>query len=73
MEYKFVSFDVTDATFSFFTQVEWDNLIAAARKELMAESESQWAFAEHTEWETADVYELLQAMYGEEFFWEEIA
>ena len=64
MEYKFVSFDVTDATFSFFTQVEWDNLIAAARKELMAE---------HTDWETADVYDLLQAMYGEEFFWEEIA
>ena len=64
MEYKFVSFDLTDATFSFFTQVEWDNLIAAARKELMAE---------HTDWETVDVYDLLQAMYGEEFFWEEIA
>jgi len=64
MKYKFVSFDVADATFNFFTQVEWDNLIAAARKELMAE---------HTDWETADVYDLLQAMYGEEFFWEEIA
>ena len=64
MKYKFVSFDVADGTFNFFTQVEWDNLIAAARKELMAE---------HTDWETADVYDLLQAMYGEEFFWEEIA
>ena len=64
MEYKFVSCDVADGTFNFFTQVEWDNLIAAARKELMAE---------HTDWETADVYDLLQAMYGEEFFWEEIA
>ena len=64
MKYKFVSFDVADGTFNFFTQSEWDNLIAAARKELMAE---------HTDWETADVYDLLQAMYGEEFFWEEIA
>ena len=63
MEYKFVSFDVADGTFNFYTQVEWDNVIAAARKELMAQ---------HPDWETADVYELLEAMCGEEFFWEEI-
>ena len=64
MEYKFVSFDVADATFNFFTQSEWDNLLADVRKWLVWEKD--------TEWETADAYELLQAMYGEEFFWEEI-
>ena len=64
MDYKFVSFDVADGTFNFFTQVEWDNFIADIRKWI------EWE--EHTEWETADAYELLQAMYGEEFFWEEI-
>ena len=64
MEYKFVSFDVADGTFNFFTQSEWDNLLAEARKWLTWEND--------TEWETVDAYELLQAMYGEEFFWEEI-
>lgn len=63
MEYKFVSFDLADGSFNFYTQVEWDNVIAAARKELMAQ---------HPDWEKADVYELLEAMCGEEFFWEEI-
>ena len=65
MDYKFVSFDVADGTFNFFTQSEWENFIADIR---------EWiAWEEHTEWETADVSELLEAMYGEEFFWEEIA
>jgi len=64
MKYKFVSFDVADGTFNFFTQSEWDNLLAEARKWLTWEND--------TEWETVDAYELLQAMYGEEFFWEEI-
>ena len=64
MEYKFVSFDVVNGTFNFYTQVRWDNLLADVRQWLVWEKD--------TEWETADAYELLQAMYGEEFFWEEI-
>ena len=66
MEYKFVSFDVVNGTFNFYTQVGWDNFLAGVRKWL------GWVSPCDTEWETVDAYELLQAMYGEEFFWEEI-
>ena len=34
MEYKYVSFDIADQSFKFYTALEWHNLIANAREEL---------------------------------------
>lgn len=63
MEYTHVSFDIADESFKFYTAIEWHNLIADAKEELVKEDEY---------WADAQVEELLEAMYGDEFFWEEI-
>lgn len=63
MEYTHVSFDIADESFKLYTAIEWHNLIADAKEELVKEDEY---------WADAQVEELLEAMYGDEFFWEEI-
>lgn len=63
MEYTHVSFDIADQKFKFYTSMDWHNLIANAREELIEEDEY---------WADAQVEELLEAMYGDELFWEEI-
>ena len=35
MEYKYVSFDIADQSFSFYTAMDWHNLIAEAKEELV--------------------------------------
>jgi len=64
MEYKYVSFDITDQSFKFYTSLDWHNLIANAREEL-AEDDDRLA--------EGSLEEVLEAMFGDEFFWEEIA
>lgn len=66
MEYKYVSFDIADQSFSFYTAIDWHNLIAEAKEELVR------GFGEEY-WADATLEELLDGMYGDEFFWEEIA
>lgn len=63
MEYKYVSFDIADQSFKFYTAMDWHNLIANAREELQED---------HDMLAEGDVEEVLEAMFGDEFFWEEI-
>jgi len=63
MEYKYVSFDIADQSFRFYTSVDWHNLIAGAREVLLEDDDILAA---------ATVEEVLEAMFGDEFFWEEI-
>ena len=63
MEYKYVSFDIADQSFKFYTSLDWHNLIANAREELQGDNDM---LAE------GSVEEVLEAMFGDEFFWEEI-
>ena len=39
MEYKYVSFDIADQSFKFYTSLDWHNLIANAREELQEDSD----------------------------------
>jgi len=63
MEYKYVSFDIADQSFKFYTSMDWHNLIADAREELLEDDDIL---------AVATVEEVLEAMFGDEFFWEEI-
>ena len=73
MEIKFVSFDLSDQSFTFYTQIEWHNLIADARNELQEEfSDSDPDAADLGEAYHWSVDEVLDAVYGDEFFWDEV-
>ena len=67
MQIKYVSFDLAEQSFAFHTQLEWHNLIANAREELT----NMWA-EEDDYTQAMDVEEVLEAYYGDEFFWEEL-
>tara|TARA_B100001057_G_scaffold14515_1_gene13794 strand:+ start:71 stop:271 length:201 start_codon:yes stop_codon:yes gene_type:complete len=66
MEYKYVSFDIADQSFKFYTSLDWHNLIADARETLCKSFGTLF-------WADATLEELLDGMYGDEFFWQEIA
>ena len=66
MEYKYVSFDIADQSFKFYTSLDWHNLIADARETLYKSFGTLF-------WADATLEELLDGMYGDEFFWQEIA
>ena len=68
MEIKFVSFDIADQTFKFYTALEWHNLLADCRKEHLAQ-ESDEDFGD--DW-LMSVDELLEYFYGDEFLWDEL-
>ena len=63
MKYTHVSFDIADQSFKFYTSLDWHNLIANAREELLDDDDR---LAE------GSLEEVLEAMFGDEFFWEEI-
>lgn len=68
MQIKFVSFDIADQEFKFYTALEWHNLIADCREEYLAQ-ESDEDFGD--DW-LMSVDELLEYFYGDEFFWAEL-
>ena len=65
MQIKYVSFDIADQEFKFYTQLEWANLIADCREELLAQEEEDYDC-------TMPLDELLEYFYGDEFFWAEL-
>ena len=68
-----VSFDVANGSFTKYTQLEWHNLIAEARNELQDElNDCDPDAADLGEADHWSVDEVLEAVYGEEFFWEEL-
>lgn len=67
MQIKYVSFDIADQEFKFYTAVEWHNLIADAKQGIV----EQWG-EERDYVEAIGLDELLEAYYGDEFFWDEL-
>lgn len=67
MQIKFVSFDLSTQEFVFYTQLEWHNLIAEARENLadLWSEEEDYTQAMHA-------VEVLEAYFGDEFFWTEL-
>ena len=68
-----VSFDVADGSFTKYTLLEWHNLIADAREQL--QNELNYFDPDAADLEEAmhwSVDEVLEAVHGEEFFWEEL-
>ena len=65
MHTKYASFDLADQEFKFYTALEWHNLIADCREELLAQEEEDADL-------TMPVEELLEYFFGDEFFWAEL-
>ena len=68
-----ISFDVADGSFTKYTRLEWHNLIADAREQL--QNELNYFDPDAADLEEAmhwSVDEVLEAVHGEEFFWEEL-
>jgi len=68
-----VSFDVADGSFTKYTRLEWHNLIADAREKLQSQlNDCDSDAADLCEADHWSVDEVLEAVHGEEFFWEEL-
>ena len=65
MEYKYVSFNTATQSFKFYTSLDYHNLIMDAKEALCKSFGTEY-------WADATVQDLLEGMYGDEFFWEEI-
>ena len=63
MEIKYVSFDIADASFTFYTEEEWQELIADAYAQLQEDD---------MDTDGMEVAEAIEAVYGDEFFYDEI-
>lgn len=71
MQYTHVSFDIADQSFKFYTQLEWHNLVADARNELYEEyADEDPELAQEAASRTVE--DLLECIYGDEFFWEQL-
>jgi hypothetical protein len=63
MEYRYVSFDIADQSFKVYTGLDWHILVMNAHEELREDG-----YDTHS----MELEELLERMYGDEFFWSEI-
>ena len=63
MEYRYVSFDIADQTFRMYTALDWHLLVMNAHEELQEDG-----YDTHS----MELEELLDRMYGDEFFWSKI-
>ena len=63
MPYRYVSFDIADQTFKMYTGLDWHLLVMDAHKELQEDGYDT---------SSMELEELLERMYGDEFFWSEI-
>ena len=68
MERKYVTFDLADQEFKFYTALEWHNWIADMRAEMLAQEDDE---AAGDDW-VMSVDELFDYFYGDEFFWAEV-
>lgn len=64
MQYKFISFDLADQEFKFYTKIEWHNLITEVVAGLV------WERGEDVD--ELNLHELFEAYFGDEFFWSEL-
>lgn len=65
MQTTYVSFDAADRSFTFYTSIEWHNLIADAREALLDERELVLA--------GGTIADVLSRVHGDQFFWEKVA
>lgn len=63
MEIKHVSFDIADASFTFYTEEEWQALVTKAYAELQEDD---------MDIDGMEVAEAIEAVYGDEFFYDRI-
>jgi hypothetical protein len=63
MNYRYVSFDIADQTFRMYTGLDWHLLVMNAHEELQEDG-----YDTHS----MELEELLDRMYGDEFFCTEI-
>jgi len=60
-------FDIADQSFTFYTDEEWAKQIAEWRQELMDEDHYEGDYG------SLEVDEIVEAISGEEYFWDNIA
>ena len=63
MNYRYVSFDIADQTFKMYTGLDWHVLVMNAHEELQ-----EYGYDTHS----MELEEILERMYGDEFFLSEI-
>jgi len=63
MNYRYVSFDIADQTFKMYTGLDWHVLVMNAHEELQEDG-----YDTHS----MELEEILERMYGDDFFWSEI-